>query len=156
MVYLDLCCATDSSHATACELLAGQCPTPLELWCLRFPEWHIPQLLDRLWCFSSLAYTFLRHYPIRFLWGYVKMYFTSVASVMDLEQCITDAVVTIDMLQNTWHEIEYRQDIFLSYQRCQCGDELKNCVEFVSFAIIFMFSWLCTYFPSNCVCLKVL
>ena len=50
-----------------------------------------------------------------FLWGYVKdrVYRTSVRDVETLQLRIIEVLATVneEMLENTWHEIEYRLDI---------------------------------------------
>ena len=50
-----------------------------------------------------------------FLWGYVKdkVFSTPVPDITNLKARITDtfAVVTEDMLENMWREIDYRLDI---------------------------------------------
>ena len=50
-----------------------------------------------------------------FLWGYVKdkVFSTPVRDITNLKARITDAfaIITEDMLENTWREIDYRLDV---------------------------------------------
>jgi len=54
--------------------------------------------------------------PLDFLlWGYVKdkVFSTPVRDITNLKARITDAfaIITEDMLENTWREIDYRLDV---------------------------------------------
>jgi len=50
-----------------------------------------------------------------FLWGYIKdkVFLTPVPDITNLKARITDAfaTITVDMLENTWREIDYRLDV---------------------------------------------
>jgi len=50
-----------------------------------------------------------------YLWGYVKdkVFSTPVPDITDLKARITDAfaIITEDMLENTWRETDYRLDV---------------------------------------------
>ncbi|PSN48415.1 hypothetical protein C0J52_12092, partial [Blattella germanica] len=74
-----------------------------------------------------------------FFWGYVKgrVFATPVHDLHDLRTRILDTTGTIpmDMLDRTWHEIEYRLDIVYatngSHLVCVCGNENSLSFSFV-------------------------
>ena len=49
---------------------------------------------------------------ILFLWGYI-VYAEKIRNTHHLQERITSAIetVTLDMIQKTWHEIEFRLDV---------------------------------------------
>jgi len=66
---------------------------------------------------NTLATTITRYHPPLdfYLWGYVKdkVFSTPVPDITDLKARITDAfaIITEDMLENTWRETDYRLDV---------------------------------------------
>jgi len=64
----------------------------------------------------TLATTIAGYHPLDFfLWGYVKdkVFSTPVPDITNLKARITGAfaTLTLDMLENTWREIDYRVDV---------------------------------------------
>jgi hypothetical protein len=83
-------------------------------WDARSLESEVPQRLDWEGRTKSLASQKPRSYPdglFFFLWGYVKncVYGEKIADFQHLRDRI--ATVTPDIIQRTWHEIEYRLDV---------------------------------------------
>ncbi len=73
-----------------------------------------------------MATSFTRHNPLDFfLWGYVKeiVYRTKVNNLQELKERISAAIesVQVDMLENTWREMEFRLDAL----RATIGDHIE-------------------------------
>jgi hypothetical protein len=81
--------------------------------CARSLEREVRQRLDWEGRTNSLASQKPRSYPagLFFLWGYVKncVYGEKIGDLQNLRDRI--ATVTPDIIQRTWHEIEYRLDV---------------------------------------------
>jgi len=65
---------------------------------------------------DTLATTIAGYHPLDFfLWEYVKdkVFSTPVPDITNLKAKITDTfpIITDDMLENTWREIDYRLDV---------------------------------------------
>jgi hypothetical protein len=68
-----------------------------------------------LWGFHSTWFLnrFLQHSTTGFLYVKSTVFLSPVARIGDMNNCITDAIMTLqaDMLIRTWEELEYLLDI---------------------------------------------